>query len=86
MLHEASTAVDMVRRARAGTVLTVTETQLPTLEATAEGLRSLLEDKTYDPNAVEWSAFESYTARESTRLMVDALERAYAQSRVARAA
>lgn len=85
MLHEASTAVDMVRRARAGTVLTVTETQLPTLKATAEGLRSLLEDKTYDPNAVEWSAFESYTARESTRLMVDALERAYAQSRVARA-
>jgi hypothetical protein len=76
----------MVRRARAGTVLTVTETHLPTPQAVAEGLRSLLEDKTYDPAAVDWSAFESYTARESTRLMVEALDRAYAQSRVARAA
>ncbi len=86
MLHEASTAVDMVRRARAGTVLTVTETHLPTVEATAEGLRSLLEDGAYDPNAVDWSAFGSYTARESTRSMVEALDRAYARSRAAKAA
>jgi hypothetical protein len=64
----------------------VTETELPTAEATAEGLRSLLEDGAYDPNAVDWSAFESYTARESTRSMVEALDRAYARSRAGKAA
>ena len=86
MLHEASTAVDMVRRARAGTVLTVTETQLPTAAATAEGLRSLLEDRAYDPDAVDWSAFESYTARETTRPTGGARDRAYARGGAARAA
>jgi hypothetical protein len=82
----------MVRRANAGTVLTVTETELPAPEVVAESLRSLLEDGAYDGDAVAWSSFESYTARASTRLMVEALDRAYArgkptaQGKVARAA
>ena len=82
--HKDST-VDMVHRARAGQVLTLTESELPTAAQVAAGLKSLLEGNTYDAAAVDWEAFESYTARESTRLFVEALDRAYARSRGAAA-
>jgi hypothetical protein len=85
ILHKDSTAVDMVHRARAGQVLTLTETELPTAAQVAASLKSLLEGNTYDAAAVDWEAFEAYTARESTRLFVEALDRAYARSRGAAA-
>lgn len=76
LLHGDSTAVGMIRSAHVGEVLTLTEGNLPTPEVVAEALRRLV-DRPVDATAViDRSAFEGYSARESTRLFVAALERA----------
>jgi hypothetical protein len=76
LLHAESTAVDMLRSSGAGRVLALTESSLPDPSAIAAELRALVEDKSCDPAAVDRSAYEAYSARESTRALALALDRA----------
>ncbi|MBN9538580.1 MAG: hypothetical protein J0H77_17800 [Alphaproteobacteria bacterium] len=76
MLHEASTAVSMIRDAGAGEVLTLTEEALPTPQAVASALRLLVEQPVTVAGSASRLAFDAYSARESTRLLADALDRA----------
>lgn len=78
MLHEASTAVSMIREAGAGEVLTLTEEALPTPQAVASALRTLVEQPVTIAAAAGGLAFDAYSARESTRLLASALDRAVA--------
>jgi hypothetical protein len=73
MLHAESTAIDMVTRARAGRVLTLTERTMPAPGVVATELQALME-WTYDASAVDATGFESYSARESTRALAAALD------------
>jgi hypothetical protein len=74
MLHQDSTAVDMIRSMHAGSVLTVTETALPDATDVAGALRSFMADTTYDADAVDRTAFDAYSARASTRALAAALD------------
>ena len=74
MLHEKSTAVDMIRSARAGWVSTLTTEALPDPRSVAEALRSFIERPVFDAEAVDRSGFEAYSARESTRALAAALD------------
>ncbi|MFI4999601.1 MAG: hypothetical protein ACHQK9_06950 [Reyranellales bacterium] len=76
MLHGESTAVGMVRSARAGRVMTLSDTVLPSPASVAAELKALMEDTAYDANAVDTAAFETYSARQSTRTLAEALDRA----------
>ena len=78
MLHEASTAVVMIREAGAGEVLTLTEDALPTPSAVAAALCALVEHPAAITRPAGHFAFDAYSARESTRLLADALDRALA--------
>lgn len=75
MLHEASTAVSMIRDTGAGEVLTLTEEALPTPQAVASALRSLVEQPVTVAGAASHRDFDTYSARESTRVLADALDR-----------
>jgi hypothetical protein len=75
LLHEASTAVDVLDRSRAGTVIKLTERELPGPDRIADAIEAFLATS-YDPLAVDWSAFEAYSARESARRMAAALDEA----------
>jgi hypothetical protein len=75
LLHEASTAVGMIRASRAGEVLTLSEGRLPEPRTVADGLRVLMTGS-FDAAAVDRSGFSEYTARESTRLLAAALDQA----------
>jgi hypothetical protein len=74
MLHAESTAVDMIRSTKAGRVLTLLEGALPAPAAVASELKALVEDASYDANAVDRSAYDSLSARESTRALAEALD------------
>jgi hypothetical protein len=76
VLHEASTAVDMLAAARAGRTIVLPEGSVPDPGVIAGELRALVERPAYDPNAVDWAAFEAYSARNSARLLAAALDRA----------
>ena len=75
LLHEASTAVEVLERSRAGMVIKLTERALPEPDRIADALEAFL-GASYDPQAVDWSAFEAYSARESARRMAAALDEA----------
>jgi hypothetical protein len=79
VLHEASTAVDMLAGARAGRTIVLPEGSTPDPALIAGELQALVERPTYDPNAVDWSAFEAYSARNSARLLAAALDRTCAR-------
>ncbi|MBI3197791.1 MAG: hypothetical protein HYZ40_09850 [Rhodospirillales bacterium] len=64
ILHEKSTAVDMIRSAHAGSVSTLTAEALPDPAGLAEGLRSFVESPVFDAEAVDRSRFEAYSARD----------------------
>jgi len=74
MLHEKSTAVEMIRSARAGWVSTLVEEALPDPPSLAAALRSFVECPTFDPSAVDRKEFEVFSARESTRALAAALD------------
>lgn len=80
MLHHDSTAVGMIRSARVGEVLTLLEAELPAPDTVAEALRKLVDRPDYRMAPVDRSAFEAYSARESTRLFAEALDRACARA------
>jgi hypothetical protein len=80
MLHAESTAIDMVAKARAGRVLTLTERSMPAPGAVAAELQALMAG-TYDASAVDAAGFEAYSARESTRALAAALDLACERQR-----
>ena len=78
MLHRESTAVDMIRRSRAGSVLTLEEDRLPGVEETAAALERFVYANEYSPDRVDWSVFDETSARQSARAFAAALDRATA--------
>lgn len=80
LLHEASSAVDMVRRSHAGTVLPLTAERLPTPEDVASGIEAIMAGVDYEPRGVEASTFEAWSARGSTRALAEALDLALERS------
>jgi len=86
MLHAESTAVDMVRSAGAGQVLTLSDRSLPAPAAVAAGLRALIETENFDGSSVAKAAFENHSARQSTRTLARALDRALARYRASSSA
>ena len=80
MLHAESTAVDMITRAQAGRLLTLMEREMPSPGAIAAQIQALM-GETYDASVVDQAGFESFSARESTRALAEALDRACAAGR-----
>jgi hypothetical protein len=76
LLHESSTAVTALHESGAGTVVTFTDNSLPRPAELASILRSFVRDPQYSPDAVNWASFDAYSARNSTRVLVDAVENA----------
>jgi hypothetical protein len=81
LLHVESTAVDMIRAARAGRVLSLTEQTMPAPDAIATELKALMGDPAFDAQGVDAAAFEPYSAKESARALAEALDRACARQR-----
>ncbi len=75
-LHSASAAVRVVQSSNAGVVIEITETGLPEPRYLASRLATFIRDPQYDPSHVNWSKFEAYSARESTRKLALALDAA----------
>jgi len=78
LLHRDSTAVTMIRSAHVGGVLTLAEGELPSPETVAASLQAFIEHPAYDAASVDRGVFEGYSARESTRLFAEVLDRACA--------
>lgn len=76
LLHRDSTAVTMIRSAHVGEVLTLVEGELPSPDTVAASLQAFIEQPAYDAASVDRSVFAGYSARESTRLFAEALDRA----------
>ena len=77
VLHEASTAVQVLRESRAGIVVTMKgEEDLDTLSARfLEGLKEFMVFKqTFDPAKINRAAFEQYSAKAVTSLLVEKLD------------
>jgi hypothetical protein len=81
MLHAESTAVGMVRDARAGRVLTLTEDAMPDPATVAGALRALTSER-HDADAVDTTGLDAYSARETTRALAEALDLACERHRV----
>jgi hypothetical protein len=75
VLHEASTAVDMLAAARAGRAIILPEGAALDPALIASELQALVERPAYDPAVVDWSAFDAYSARNSARHLAAALDR-----------
>jgi hypothetical protein len=75
LLHEASTAIDVLERSRVGTVIRLTDKALPDPDRIADAVESFLAAP-YEAQAVNWSAFDAYSGRESARAMAAALDEA----------
>jgi hypothetical protein len=75
LLHEASTAVDVLERSRAGMAITFSEQVLPEPARVADALEVFFSIH-YRAEAVKWDEFDAYSARESSRRMSVALNEA----------
>ena len=78
VLHEHSSAVNIIRDSKAGIVVTMNgEEDLDTLGTRfINDLESyMLWTKSFDPAAVNKQAFEPYTAKSVTKVLVDALNK-----------
>jgi hypothetical protein len=80
MLHEQSTAVAALRESRAAEVFTFTPEALPDAEALSKSLERFLVDCHYDREQIDVDAFRGASARESTRILATALDRAIGSS------
>src|SRR5262249_19471950 len=76
LLHEQSTAVSVLRDSRAGTIVTFTSETLPEPKTLAASFADFIRDTKYSAEDVRWDAFESYSARNSARMLAGAIERA----------
>jgi glycosyltransferase involved in cell wall biosynthesis len=81
ILHEASSATDVIRKSRTGRVVDFSDRGVPSAGDVADSLQSFLTEYEYDPDQVEWDMFEQYSARETTRVLADALDEAHARVR-----
>jgi hypothetical protein len=75
LLHERSTAVDVVRRSGAGLVVTLSEARLPEADDIAEALERIA-TVAYNADDVDWGAFETFSARQSARVLAAAMTEA----------
>jgi hypothetical protein len=75
LLHEASSAIEVLERSRAGMVIRLSAKSLPDPDRIADALEAFL-GASYDARSVDWSAFEAYSARESARCLAAALDEA----------
>ena len=75
MLHEASQAIEVLERSRAGFALRLNEKTLPDAGTVADALDRFA-TLPYDAEAVEWAAFDDYSARESARKLALAMDEA----------
>lgn len=80
-LHEASTAVEILRTSGAGIAVTMSSSRLPSVLEVATALEAIATHP-YNPDAVDWQAFSAYSARESARQMAAAMDEAFARWRV----
>lgn len=76
MLHEQSTAVEVLRVSRAGHPVTFKDQSLPAAEEIASQLVNFIRNPQYTAEQVKWAAFEEYSARNSASALVDAIDRA----------
>jgi hypothetical protein len=76
LLHEASTAIQVLKSSNAGVAIPLTETALPEPRYLASRLAAFMRNPQYDSSHVHWSKFEAYSARESTRKLALALDAA----------
>jgi hypothetical protein len=87
LLHEASTAVEVLRRSGAGRVVTLDDNILPEPEQIADAIVDFI-DSEYDPQRVDWTAFDAFSARESARILAagldESIERFQSRAGVAR--
>jgi hypothetical protein len=74
MLHEDSSAVEMIRSTHAGTALVLTEKRLPSADEVSEALRSLMQPGIHDARIIDGPAFEAHSARGSARALAAALD------------
>ncbi|WP_263791995.1 glycosyltransferase [Salinibacter sp.] len=80
LLHAESSATDIIRRSNAGRVVSFEDGALPSVEEVASSLYQFVEEYQYDPENVRWELYDQYSARETTRVLADALDEAYVQS------
>lgn len=78
LLHEASTAVAVLRDSGAGEAVSFTENQLPDAESLAAILTAFIACAA-QPRHVDWGAFEPYSARSSARILAEALDKAWSR-------
>jgi hypothetical protein len=83
LLHEESSATDIIRKSNAGRVASFEEDTLPSAEDVASSLRKFVAEDQYSPENVRWEFYDQYSARETTRELAEALDEAYAQSEAA---
>jgi hypothetical protein len=76
LLHEASEAVPIFQALNAGTLITLTQSVLPTAEVIAEALERFIFQNPYSDVSVNWTALEQYSARASARTLATALDEA----------
>ncbi|CAN5879251.1 hypothetical protein BH11PSE3_BH11PSE3_16370 [soil metagenome] len=80
VLHEASTAVGMVRAARAGRVIAFADGTLPDVGEICRTIAAVVTGDDFDPQAVDWSIFDDQSARRSAQLLAEAMDLALARS------
>lgn len=80
LLHEASAAIEVLARSRAGRAIALTETALPEAARVADILEEFVAAE-YNPDSVDWRAFDAFSSRESARLMAAALDEALERQR-----
>ncbi|HEV2551864.1 MAG TPA: glycosyltransferase [Stellaceae bacterium] len=76
LLHEASTALQVLDKSNAGVVVRLSETALPEPQELASKLASFVRNSEYIPERINWSSFEAFSARESARKLALALDAA----------
>ncbi len=76
ILHEQSTAVNVLRESRAGRTVTFADDTLPEASELATELAAFIRNPQYSAEAVRWDTFEAYSARNSARLLAAAVDSA----------
>jgi len=73
LLHEQSTAVGVLRDSQSGRVVTFTDNALPEAGSLAASLSNFIRDPQYSPDKVRWETFDAYSARNSAKVLVEAI-------------
>ena len=76
LLHRDSSAVSVLRAARAGQLVTLAESALPDAAALSAELEQFIFNNHYSERAVQWEALAKHSARESARILAAALDEA----------